>query len=169
MYIPPNNEQVILTTIHETLKTHGAKEIASDLGVATGTIYANTDPKSIGKKTNKLGFFEWLLIIKKSEDLSSLKKVSALFNHVCFPIPKPAQDVQSQDWMSRCASVAKESGEAVATLAGAILDSRMTKQELDRCEKEAHEALEAFAGLYLAIKQSKKELLEKAPGKTFSQ
>lgn len=149
-------EQInVLATVQDTVKKHGVKALADHLKVRPQTIYADVDPKSIGRRTNKLGLLDWLVILEESRDLSSLDTANRLFGRISLPIPEPAEDMSDMSWMEYCAAIAKESGEAVAELAGSILDGRMDPAGVERCEKEAWDALEAFAGLYLAIKNSR--------------
>jgi hypothetical protein len=142
----------ILGIIQATVKQHGVKMLASRLQVTPQTLYADVDPNSIGRRTNKLGFLDWLITLEETRDLSSLEAANRLFNRLCLPIPPPTEEMTEMCWMSFCATIAKESGEAVAELAASILSGNIDKHDLERCEKEAMDALEAFAGLYLAIK-----------------
>lgn len=144
-----------LTMIQATVKEHGVKILADQLQIRPQTLYADVDPGSIGRRTNKLGFLDWLVILEESRDLSSLDAANRLFGRISLPIPEPAEDMSDMSWMGYCAAIAKESGEAVAELAGSILDGRMDPAGMERCEKEALDALEAFAGLYLVIKNSR--------------
>lgn len=145
----------VLAMVQATAKEYGIKMLADCLGVNPSTVYSDVDPKSIGRRTNKLGYLDWLVILDESRDFSSLDATNLLFDRVCLPIPKPADEMTVIDWMEHCAKTAKESGEAIAQLAEAILDGRMEDEELERCEKENNEALEAHAGLYLAIKTAR--------------
>lgn len=144
-----------LATVQQGVKNYGPKQLASDLGVTTQTLYADVDPKSLGRRTNKLGFLDWLVILETSNDMDSLEEVNALFNRLTLPIPIQCSEVDNTSWMSHCANVAKESGEAVSVLAEAILDGDMDKTDLEKNEKEALDALYAFGGLYLAIKEAR--------------
>jgi hypothetical protein len=145
----------ILAMVQTTVKAHGVKALAGHLSVRPQTLYADVDPKSIGRRTNKLGLLDWLMVLSETKDLSSLDAANRLFGRISIPIPAPAEEMNDMDWMEYCAVIAKESGEAVAELAGSILDGKMDPEELQRCEKEAWDALEAFAELYLVIKNSR--------------
>jgi hypothetical protein len=126
--------------------------LADKLQISPQTLYADIDPNSIGRRTNKLGLLDWLVTLKETNDLSSLEEANKLFNRISLPIPPPTEVMNEMNWMTFCATVAKESGEAVAEMANSILNGDMSKQALAQCEKEAMDALEAFAGLYLVIK-----------------
>jgi hypothetical protein len=146
-------EQIkVLGIVQETVKGHGVKMLADKLQITPQTLYADVDPKSIGRRTNKLGLLDWLVTLKETKDFSSLEEANRLFNRIALPIPHPTEVMTEMSWLSFCATVAKESGEAVAELANSILDGNMDKSELARCEKQTMDALEAFAGLYLTIK-----------------
>jgi hypothetical protein len=144
-----------LATVQATVKTHGPKHLAEHLNVRLQTLYADVDPNSIGRRSNKLGLLDWLVILEETKDLSSLDAANRMFGRISLPIPEPPENMNSMDWMGYCAIIAKESGEAVAELAGSILDGRLDPAGMERCEKEAWDALEAFAGLYLVIKSSR--------------
>ena len=143
----------VLAIVQATVKQNGVKALADLLSIAPQTLYADVDPKSIGRRTNKLGFLDWLVILSKSGDLSSLDTANRLFNRICLPIPEPSQGFTNMTWMEYCATIARESGEAVTRLADAILDGKMGPDEMEACEKETWDALAAFAELYLAIKK----------------
>lgn len=147
----------ILARIQATVKEYGVKMLADRLDVRPQTLYSDVDPNSIGRRTNKLGLLDWLIMLSETKDLSSLNAVNLLFNRISLPIPAPADEMNDMSWMAFCATIAKESGEAVAELAESILDGKMEDHEMERCEKESLEALEAFAGLYLAIKNSRSQ------------
>jgi hypothetical protein len=146
-------EQIkVLGVVQGTVKSHGVKMLADKLQISPQTLYADVDPNSIGRRTNKLGLLDWLVTLKETNDLTSLDEANRLFNRISLPIPPPTQIMTDMNWMSFCATIAKESGEAVAELANSILDGKLNKAELARCEKEAMDALQAFAGLYLVLK-----------------
>ncbi len=151
-----NAEQLdILTMIKGTAQKYGMKAVADRLGIHAQTAYSDMDPNNIGKRSNKLGFLHWLLILDETGDLSSLDAANRLFNRISLPIPKPTEEMTAMNWMEQCATSAKESGEAVAEMAESILDGKMEYEELQRCEQQTLEALEAFAGMYLTIKEAK--------------
>ncbi len=153
-----NADQIkILAKIQATVKEYGVKMLADRLDVRPQTLYSDVDPNSIGRRTNKLGLLDWLVMLSETKDLSSLNAVNLLFNRISLPIPAPAEEMNDMSWMAFCATIAKESGEAVAELAESILDGKLEDYEMERCEKESLEALEAFAGLYLAIKNSRSQ------------
>jgi hypothetical protein len=58
-----------------------------------------------------------------------------------------------KSWVEYCALVVKESGEAAAEVAKAIVDGHIDDTELSKCIKETYEAMEAQAALYLALKK----------------
>ncbi|WP_419174380.1 phage regulatory CII family protein [Desulfosediminicola sp.] len=142
-----------LKVVQAAVKKYNAKKIAEVLNISTGTIYADIDPKSIGRRTNKLGFLDWLVILEETKDLTSLDLVNHQFNRLSLAIPNTEGHTTIESWMAHCASIAKESGEAVAELAEAIVDGQMENHELERCEKQTIDALEAFGCLYLKIKE----------------
>jgi len=143
-----------LAMVQATVKQHGVKNLADRLGVRPQTVYADVDTKSIGRRSNKLGFLDWMIILEDTGDLSSLDEVNRLFGRACLPIPAPPAEMSEADWMEHCAKAAKEAGEAVSEMARSILDGRMDREGLERCEKEFWDAVLAFAGPYLAIKNS---------------
>ncbi len=154
-------EQIkVLKMTQETVKEHGVKALAFTLNITPQTLYSDVDPNSIGRRTNKLGLLDWLVTLHETQDFSSLEEANRLFNRISLPIPPPPEEMNNMSWMEFCATIAKESGEAVAELATAIIDGNMDDAEMARCEKEAMDALEAFAGFYLSLKscraQSKK-------------
>ncbi|MCP3944841.1 MAG: hypothetical protein GY710_25640 [Desulfobacteraceae bacterium] len=146
-----------LSDVQITVKKYGVKMLADRLEITPSTLYADVDPKSIGRRTNKLGLMDWLVTLEETQDFTSLDAVNLLFNRISLPIPDPDQKMDNISWMDCCATIAKESGEAVAELAKSILDNEMKPDELERCQKETLEALEAFAGLYQAIKKSRSQ------------
>ena len=150
------NQIDILKTVQATAKKHGVKALADRLDITPQTLYADVDPNSIGRRTNKLGLLDWLVIMNEAKDLSSLDEVNRLFFRISLPVPEPSREISEMSWMEFCATIAKESADAVKQLAESILDGKMEADELARCEKETWEAIEAFAGLYLAIQSSKK-------------
>lgn len=144
-----------LEIVQKTVKDHGVKILADCLNISPQTLYSDVDPNSVGRRTNKLGFLDWLVLQDKTKDLSSLDAVNRMFDSLRLPIPKPSAEMNDMSWMEYCATIAKESGEAVAELANAIMGDGFQEDEMERCEKETYEALLAFAGLYLAIKNSR--------------
>lgn len=139
-----------LKHIQGTVKSYGAKTLASDLHISTGTLYADIDPNSVGRRTNKLGVLDYIKILEITGDTSSLEYLCADFNKICIPLPTVNEDLH--DWLLICASMAKEGGEATATLAGAIADGKLTQQELSDCEGECLDALRTIGAAYVAIK-----------------
>jgi hypothetical protein len=150
-----DNQIDVLGIVQTTVKRHGVKALADRLAVRPQTLYADVDPNSIGRRTNKLGLLDWLVVLEETGDLSSLCAVNQAFDRITLPVPRPAEELTEKSWVAFCATIAKESGEAVARLAESILDGHMGDGELERCEKETWDALEAFAGLYLAIQNCK--------------
>ncbi|MGL1932160.1 MAG: hypothetical protein OCC45_10415 [Desulfotalea sp.] len=139
-----------LKLIQDTVKNYGVKALADELGIATGTLYADIDPKSIGRRTNKLGFLDYIKIIEITGDTTSLENLCADFNKICLPLPEPKEDLR--DWLLICASMAKEGAEATSALASAIADGKLTKKELIDCERECLEALQTIGSAYVTIK-----------------
>jgi hypothetical protein len=151
-------EQIkVLGITQQTVKEYGVKMLADKLKISPQTLYSDVDPNSIGRRTNKLGLLDWLVTLEVTKDLSSLEEANRLFNRLCLPIPPPAEGMTDLSWMAFCATIAKESGEAVATLADSIIGGTMNKEEMAKCEKEAMDALEAFAGFYLALKSCRNQ------------
>lgn len=149
-----NDEQIkIITMIQVMAKGYGVKMLADHLSMAPQTLYSDMDPKSIGRRTNKLGFLDWLVILSETKDLSSLDATNLLFKRISLPLPEPDKEMTTADWMVQCATTVKEAGEAVAVLAESMLDGRMEDEEMERCEKEGTEAMIAFAGLIQEIKK----------------
>ena len=153
-YMYQSYQTNILAIIQGTTKQYGAKKLANRLNIKLQTLYADVDPKSIGRRANKLGFLDWLVILEESGDLASLDEVNRLFGRACLPIPTPPTEMCGACWMEHCANAAKEAGEAVSEMARSILDGRMDRAELKRCEKEFWDAILAFTGPYLAIQNS---------------
>ncbi|MGB3222509.1 MAG: phage regulatory CII family protein [Desulforhopalus sp.] len=151
-----SKEQIkVLGIVQETMKGYGVKMLASKLQVTPQTLYSDVDPNSIGRRTNKLGLLDWLVTLKETQDFTSLEEANRIFDRISLPIPAPPEEMTKMSWMSFCATIAKESGEVVAELASSIIDGNMDADEIARCEKEAMDALEAFAGFYLALKSCK--------------
>lgn len=127
--------------------------LADRLGISIQTLYADVDPKSVGRRTNKLGLLDYMEILHETGNLSSLDELNRIFGRISLPIPQDEGKISPISWMQYCAFTAKESAEAIKELAdGLSNDGRLDKDELAACEKETWEALQAFAGLYLAIK-----------------
>lgn len=153
-----SDEQIsILSGIQKMAKKYGMKLLADVVSLSPQTLYADLDPNSLERRTNKLGFLDWLKIIEETKNLTPLDDVNRLFGRISLPIPKKTEEMTQASWMKFCATIAKESGEAVAELAEAISDGKITNEELERVEKETWEALQAFASLYLAIKSNQKD------------
>lgn len=144
-----------LAKIQETVKKHGVKALASQLSITPQTLYADVDPKSIGRRTNKLGFLDWQFLLSETGDLSSLDAVEQAHGRIGLPVPIPCEDMTDVSWVEFCALVVKEAGEAAAEVATSIADGNMDDDELDRCIRQTYESMEADAGLYLALTKLK--------------
>jgi len=143
----------LLRGIQRDVKSHGVKVLANRLSVRPQTLYADVDPHSVGRRTNKLGLLDWMVILDETENLTSLDEVNRHFDRISLPIPKDEGEISPVSWMQYCASTAKESAEAIKVLAdGLCNDGCLDNGELADCEKETWEALQAFAALHLAIK-----------------
>jgi hypothetical protein len=144
--------------IQRDVKTHGVKMLADRLSVRPQTLYADVDPRSVGRRTNKLGVLDWLVILEESGNLASLDEANRFFGRISLPIPSPTDEMNAMSWMQCCATIAKESAEAIKELAEAISnDGELDAGDLARCEKETWEALQAFAALYLSLKAKQDE------------
>ena len=145
----------LLAGLQRDVKDHGVKLLADRLAVRPQTLYADVDPRSIGRRTNKLGLLDWMVVLEETQKLNSLDEVNRYFGRISLPIPKDEGEISPVSWMQYCASTAKESAEAIKVLAdGLSNDGILDDGELADCEKETWEALQAFAGLYLAIKSA---------------
>lgn len=148
----------LLRGIQRDVKAHGVKVLADRLSVRPQTLYADVDPRSVGRRTNKLGVLDWMVILEETENLKSLDGVNRHFGRISLPIPEPTEGFTDLTWMQCCATIAKESAEAIKELADAISnDGQLDQEELIRCEKETWEAIQAFGALYLAIQSQKNE------------
>ncbi len=144
-----------LAAVQVTVKKHGVKALAAELSITPQTLYADVDPKSIGRRTNKLGFLDWQVLLSETRDLSSLDAVEQAHGRISLPVPTPSEDMTDVSWVEYCALVVKEAGEAVAEVATSIADGYMDDEELDRCIQQTYESMEADAGLYLALTKLK--------------
>ncbi|VVS92208.1 phage regulatory CII family protein [Desulfoluna spongiiphila] len=143
----------LLRGIQRDVKGHGVKLLANRLSVRPQTLYADVDPHSVGRRTNKLGLLDWMVVLEETGNLTSLDEVNRYFNRISLPIPEDEGAISPVSWMQYCASTAKESAEAIKVLADGLSDDGgLDNARLAECEKETWEALQAFAGLYLAIK-----------------
>ncbi|SCY46351.1 phage regulatory CII family protein [Desulfoluna spongiiphila] len=143
----------LLGNIQRGVKDHGAKVLAGRLGIRPQTLYADVDPRSVGRRSNKLGLLDWMVILEETGNLTSLDEVNRHYGRISLPIPKDEGRISPVSWMQYCATMAKESAEAIKALAeGLSNDNSLDKGELADCEKETFEALQAFGSFYLAIK-----------------
>jgi len=140
-----------LSKVQGTVKKHGVKALAFKLSITPQTLYSDVDPKSIGRRTNKLGFLDWQVLLSETGDLSSLDAVEQAHGRIGLPVPKPSEDMTDVSWVEYCALVVKEAGEAAAEVAGSIADGHIDDEELDECIQQTYESMEADAGLYLAL------------------
>lgn len=148
----------LLAGVQRDVKDHGVKMLAARLSVRPQTLYADVDPRSVGRRTNKLGLLDWMVLLEETQKLTSLDEVNRHFGRISLPIPEPTDEMNAMSWMQFCATIAKESAEAIKELAEAISnDGVVDKEELDRCEKETWEAIQAFGSLYLALKAKGEE------------
>ena len=148
----------LLGGIQRDVKDHGVKMLAGRLDIRPQTLYADVDPQSVGRRTNKLGVLDWFVILEETQNLTSLDEVNRHFGRISLPIPSPTDEMCAMSWMQCCATIAKESAEAIKELADAISnDGELDADELDRCEKETWEAIQAFSDLYLAIKAKRED------------
>ena len=151
MYSPEFIE--LLAGVQRDVKDHGVKTLAARLSVRPQTLYADVDPRSVGRRTNKLGLLDWMVVLEETQKLTSLDEVNRHFGRISLPIPDPSEEMSAMSWMQYCATIAKESADAIKELAEAISnDGDVDQEEMVRCEKETWEAIQAFASLYLALK-----------------
>ena len=148
----------LLKLVQTTIKKSGVKGLAKTLGISPGTLYSDIDPNSIGLRTNKPAFLQWLIVLEETQDFKSLEAVNAHFNHLTLPIPAPLKSDNPLIWLTICAQAAKKSGQSVSKLADAILDSRLEKKELEENEALAFDVLKTYNELYLALKMTKEQL-----------
>ena len=143
----------LLGGIQKDVKRHGVKMLAARLSVRPQTLYADVDPRSVGRRSNKLGLLDWMVLLDETKELTSLDEVNRHFGRISLPIPTPSDEMNAMSWMQFCATIAKESAEAIKELAEAISnDGELDEEELKRCEKETWDAIQAFGSLYLALK-----------------
>ena len=143
----------LLGGIQKGVKRHGVKMLATRLSVRPQTLYADVDPRSVGRRSNKLGLLDWMVLLDETKELTSLDEVNRHFGRISLPIPSPTDEMNAMSWMQCCATIAKESAEAIKELAEAISnDGELDEEELKRCEKETWDAIQAFGSLYLALK-----------------
>lgn len=143
----------LLGGVQRDVKAHGVKMLAGRLDIRPQTLYADVDPSSVGRRTNKLGLLDWMVILDETDNLASLDEVNRHFGRISLPIPLPAEEMNAMSWMQYCATIAKESSEVITELAQAISDDGvLDKEEMARCEKETWEAIQALAAFYLAVK-----------------
>ncbi len=148
----------LLESAKKTIQNYGVKILAKVLGISPGTLYSDIDPNSIGLRTNKHGFLQWVVVLEETQDFSSLEAVNAHFNRLTIPIPTKLENDYSITWLTRCAEAAKNSGKSVSNLADAILDGKLDKQELEENEALALKVLNTYGDLYLALKKTKEQL-----------
>ncbi|WP_300668115.1 phage regulatory CII family protein [Desulfoluna sp.] len=148
----------LLEGIQRDVKAHGVRVLAERLSVRPQTLYADVDPQSVGRRTNKLGLLDWMVVLEETRNLNSLDEVNRHFGRISLPIPESTDEMNAMSWMQCCATIAKESAEAIKVLAdGLSNDGDLDAGELADCEKETWEALQAFGALYLAIQTKRKE------------
>ena len=143
----------LMASVQRDVKAYGVKGLADRLGISIQTMYADVDPKSVGRRSNKLGLLDYMVVLQETQNFTSLDELNRTFGRISLPIPQNEGEISPVGWMQYCATIAKESAEAVKVLAdGLSNDGTLDKGRLADCEKETWEALQAFAGLYLAIK-----------------
>lgn len=98
----------------------------------------------------KLGVEDFVYLTAVT-DTEALDYIEQAFNRVAVQIPTQCQAHDAR-WFKHIASITKETGECVCTLADALADGELTRRELNHCIKETYDAIQALASLWVKLK-----------------
>ena len=122
------------------------REMALDLEQAESTIYNKFNPNT---ESHQPTFRDFLHLARHPWARPALARIAA--DAGCVVVPAPHPGGVGNGWWGHVAAVSKEAGEAVAALARAMEDGKVDDKEKTRVRDEVREAMEALAGLWLAL------------------
>ncbi|MCP4748759.1 MAG: hypothetical protein GY874_21885 [Desulfobacteraceae bacterium] len=134
----------------------GTRGIAEELDKAESTLYSELNPNVVngdGKRSHKLGFLDWVKILRKTGDHRSFYKLGESLNIISIPMSDfiPNQD-DKKNWLNHIAEISKETGEAVTELAdSASRNNLLNTTQRKKVKKETYEAIQALASLYKSL------------------
>jgi len=99
----------------------------------------------------KLGVEEFVYFMSNT-DLKPLDYINSVFDRVAIPISNTKVSNESA-WLKHISNISKEAGEAISVLADHVSDGSLTIDEAEECKKEAYEALQALAALWVDLKR----------------
>lgn len=147
----------LLEIVQDTVlkSRQGVPGIAEYLAKGASTLYNELNPNPADNRTHKLGFLDWLQILRLTGDHRSLHKICAELDHVVVPIPSCAP--KRGDWLKMQAKDAKEYGEAAHALLEALSEESpggkdLTDEEKRKCAKEYYEAAQAALTIWRALR-----------------
>ena len=129
----------------------GVDGIAEEFGCHTHSLYSMLNPHDHPKRGHKLGFMDWIRILRITLDLRSLDRVNQEFGRVSFEMPDMDRAMTDKDWLKHAARLAKEHGEALTELSGAMEDGRIDEGERKQLRKEVFDCIRAGVALYKAL------------------
>lgn len=123
--------------------------LADSMGFRSdSSLYKAANPNEIN---HRLHLDNLPILIHETGDFFILDQIESLFNRVAFQLPKVSPDLACINRES--ATTIKEFGELMLEVARAVEDNRITRDELERVEKEGQEAIRQIAGLLEAVRQ----------------
>lgn len=134
--------QGIVDALDVAAKDFPIKALAGEIFKGESTLRGELN----GQPGHKLGLTTALLILCRTGDLEALDRIEETFGRVAFRIPETRHDMLGEIW-ELAGRLAKEFGEHVQALGGAVMDGQVDPQEAKACLRELKDVLSAAVEL----------------------
>lgn len=124
----------------------GADSIAPHLGKSADTLRHELNPND---RTAKLGLQDAVTITQVAKDLRILTAFASECGAMVVPLPAVADNGDGS--VEAVAKLAREFGDYLSKVSEAVSDGRVTDNELQRCERELGEMVQAAQQLQALI------------------
>lgn len=138
----------VLDLLDIAAKSYPIKALAPDIGKGESTL-RNELTQQPGYK---LGLMTAFQIISRTGDLKALDRIEALLGRVAFTLPK-SESKNMTPLMQLVAKLTKEFSEHMDAIALAMADGKLDKHEIEKCQKELKDLIEACVNLQAYFEQ----------------
>lgn len=134
--------QTVIDLLDVAAKEYPIKAIAPEMGKSESTLRNELTQQ----EGYKLGLITAYQILKITGNLRALDRIEHLLGRVAFPIPI-AKSKDMPAVMQMVSKISKEFGDHMHTMATAMEDGIITRQEAIECRKELEDVIAASAEL----------------------
>lgn len=144
-----SKKPILMEMVQRTVHAYGTDQVAEHLNKAESTTYDEVNPYPAPDRNHKLGFLDWVRILRLTRDYSSLRQVCQEFGYLLLSPPKIV--VTEKDALEHLASLIKEGSDVQEALAMALVDGHLSLEERQTIRTEAWQLMEAAYALCLAM------------------